>query len=156
MVPLFEHLFLDVLPRLPPLAARTAETAYSAARESGRGVEAAARIALDVTARAPRSPAPRRRPALPGSAAYAAKHAAGVNRAIRRVLRARCPHCGNANAATIQTNAQHWTSPDLTFLCVARVPAGTEAGAEFGPHAEPDEAGTVPCGNCWEPNADRE
>lgn len=47
--PTFDRLFGEVMPRLPPGAARRAEQAYSAARLAGFGVDVAARIALDCT-----------------------------------------------------------------------------------------------------------
>lgn len=65
----------------------------------------------------------------------------------------RCPHCGNADGKYIETNGEPARSPDLTLLCVARVPAGEWSFDHVDPLPEDlDAQGRVPCGMQWEPN----
>ena len=78
------------------------------------------------------------------------RYYASVNRALR-VLRAKCPHCGNTDPATIETNGCEPHDDDFTLLCVARVRQGEDALADFEPHAEVGADGMVACGMQWEP-----
>jgi hypothetical protein len=65
----------------------------------------------------------------------------------------RCPHCGNTNDKFIQDNGEPRTSPDLTLLCVARVPPAEWSFDHEKPLPEDHDAkGLVPCGMQWEPN----
>jgi hypothetical protein len=68
-------------------------------------------------------------------------------------IRAKCPHCGNTDQATIESNGVSSEDVDYTLLCVARVkPADRSWG-----HVEPapdqtNEDGLVECGYQWSPN----
>ena len=66
-----------------------------------------------------------------------------------------CPHCGNTSPKLIQDNGEKPSSPDLTLLCVARVPpsAWSFADQDVKPAKEDyDDNGRVPCGMQWDPN----
>ena len=66
----------------------------------------------------------------------------------------KCPHCGNTAAKYIQDNGERPSSPDLTLLCVARVPAIERSFDHAKPSPEDFDAnGLVPCGMQWDPNA---
>ena len=54
-----------------------------------------------------------------------------------------CPHCGNADPATIQDNWRTWRDYDLTLLCVKPCAPG-ESSLD-------DPLETV-CGCQWSPN----
>lgn len=59
----------------------------------------------------------------------------------------KCPNCGNKDRKLIQDNGEPLSSPDLTFLCVAKV-MPEDSSFDHLPLAErPSE-----CGMQWEPN----
>jgi hypothetical protein len=65
----------------------------------------------------------------------------------------KCPHCGNADQATIEDNGVARSRHDYTLLCVARV----DPSARHWDHVEPepdqiDADGKVACGMQWCPN----
>lgn len=64
----------------------------------------------------------------------------------------KCPHCGNTDSRTIQDNGEPARSPDLTLLCVARVPPGEWSFDEAPLPEDHDARGLVPCGMQWDPN----
>lgn len=70
--------------------------------------------------------------------------------------RRRCPHCGNTDTNLMQSNLgrEHGVTsrhPDLTILCVARVPPDASSFAPlFTPSVGAD--GMVECGMQWDPN----
>ena len=65
----------------------------------------------------------------------------------------KCPHCGNSDPRLIQDNGERPSSPDLTLLCVARVPPEAWSFDHVKPSpSDFDAAGLVPCGMQWEPN----
>jgi len=65
----------------------------------------------------------------------------------------RCPHCGNADRKLIETNGEPARSPDLTLLCVARVPPDAWSFDHVAPEPQDlDAAGLVPCGMQWDAN----
>lgn len=67
----------------------------------------------------------------------------------------KCPHCGNTNPATIQSNGERPSSRSLTLLCVARVKPTEWSFDHVTPLPEDlDANGLVPCGMQWDPNAD--
>jgi hypothetical protein len=68
-------------------------------------------------------------------------------------MRKKCPHCGNTASKYIQNNGEHATSPDLTLLCVAPVPADEWSFDHIKPEpGDYDNSGLVPCGMQWDPN----
>lgn len=78
------------------------------------------------------------------------RYYASVSRALR-ALRAKCPHCGNADPEQIETNGCEPSDSDFTLLCIARVKPGEDALADFEPHAEVGPDGMVACGMQWCP-----
>lgn len=64
-----------------------------------------------------------------------------------------CPHCGNRAKALMEMNTPRESDPDLTLLCVARVPPedGSFDVEDYYPD-QYDADGKVPCGMQWDPN----
>lgn len=67
----------------------------------------------------------------------------------------RCPHCGNTDRSTIESNG--FTGPDLVLLCLARVPV-EDSSIDHCPAWEVPgydrETKTAHCGMQWSPEED--
>lgn len=63
----------------------------------------------------------------------------------------RCPHCGNTDKGTIESNGGSRRNGDLTLLCVARVSLRDSSWDRPEDAGEPDAAGLVACGAQWDP-----
>jgi len=64
-------------------------------------------------------------------------------------MKTTCPHCGNTDRRTIESNGLRPSDPDYTLLCVALVPA---RDASIKPDADQiDASGRSKCGMQWEP-----
>lgn len=66
-----------------------------------------------------------------------------------------CPHCGNTDRATIETNGERSTSLDLTLLCLAPCEPGANSFDTTQMEDVPaDDPRHRQCGMQWEPNLD--
>ena len=65
----------------------------------------------------------------------------------------KCPHCGNQDSKTIESNGFAHSSVSLTLLCVARVNVADRSWGHVEPEADQiDGNGMVECGMQWSPN----
>jgi hypothetical protein len=83
-----------------------------------------------------------------------ARNAAALDRMQLQAQGRKCPHCGNTDPRTIETNGLNYRHPDLTLLCTRRVKPEDSSYSEIDliPERDYDTNGLVICGMQWEPN----